>query len=122
MNVFELRHRVVDDYSSYVRSFIRVLDPTIAGAVDSELNGGILWPEPLIQLNPSFEPGEYIDQLVKEKLLEPECSQIFRRDKDKPDFKGVGRALRLHKHQVDAIRTAQAGHNYVLTTGTGSGK
>jgi len=28
----------------------------------------------------------------------------------------------LHKHQEDAIRTAQGRHNYVLTTGTGSGK
>ena len=30
--------------------------------------------------------------------------------------------LTLHKHQEDAIRTAQKGHNYILTTGTGSGK
>src|SRR2546430_3181114 len=30
--------------------------------------------------------------------------------------------MRLHRHQVDAIREARAGHNYVLTTGTGSGK
>jgi ATP-dependent helicase YprA (DUF1998 family) len=30
--------------------------------------------------------------------------------------------LRLHAHQTDAIKVAQAGHNYVLTTGTGSGK
>ena len=30
--------------------------------------------------------------------------------------------LRPHRHQADAIRTARAGHNYVLTTGTGSGK
>ncbi|MEZ5144530.1 MAG: DEAD/DEAH box helicase, partial [Acidimicrobiales bacterium] len=30
--------------------------------------------------------------------------------------------MRLHRHQVDAIDQARAGHNYVLTTGTGSGK
>ena len=30
--------------------------------------------------------------------------------------------LRLHRHQEDAIRVATTGANYVLTTGTGSGK
>ncbi len=30
--------------------------------------------------------------------------------------------MRLHSHQEAAVRTARAGHHYVLTTGTGSGK
>jgi len=30
--------------------------------------------------------------------------------------------LRLYKHQSDAIRVAVGGQNYVLTTGTASGK
>ena len=30
--------------------------------------------------------------------------------------------LRLHRHQAEAIKTVRADHNYVLTTGTGSGK
>src|SRR5438132_14380852 len=111
MNVFELRHRVVDDYSSYVRSFIRVLDPTIAGAVDSELNGGLLWPEPLIQLNPSFEPGEYVDELVAREILHKGCDEIFRKDKSEADRRG--KRLRLHRHQADAILRAKAGENYV---------
>ena len=64
MDVFELRERLIEDYGSYVRSFIRVRDPEIRRRVDEELDGGLLWPEPLIQLNPAFEPGEYIDDLV----------------------------------------------------------
>src|SRR6185437_10683313 len=32
------------------------------------------------------------------------------------------KALRLYQHQADAIRRARAGRNFVLTTGTGSGK
>src|SRR2546429_2109363 len=35
---------------------------------------------------------------------------------------GQGKPLRLHKHQTDAVKVARTGHNYVLTTGTGSGK
>src|SRR5262249_7074499 len=33
-----------------------------------------------------------------------------------------GRPLNLHRHQTDAIAAARGGANYVLTTGTGSGK
>jgi len=33
-----------------------------------------------------------------------------------------GHDLRLHRHQVDAIRAAKTGSSYVLTTGTGSGE
>ena len=48
-----------------------------------------------------------------------ECRRIFR---IKPDPEGEGKPLRLHKHQADALRAAKTGKNYVLTTGTGSGK
>lgn len=51
-------------------------------------------------------------------LLHAECSKIFRK---KPDD-GPEEALRLHRHQLDAIKAARTGSNYVLTTGTGSGK
>lgn len=80
---------------------------------------GALWPEPLIQLNPSFEPGEWIDDLVASGVLHEECARIFR---IKPEATDPGRPLRLYRHQADAIRAARSGQHYVLTTGTGSGK
>ena len=79
---------------------------------------GLLWPDPLIQLNPSFLPGSSIDELVAEGTLETECSRIFRRDKDRSQSK----ELRLHQHQTEAVRLADSRVDYVLTTGTGSGK
>ncbi len=122
MNVFEFRNRLVGDFSSYVRSFINIKDVRIDEHVKNGLNEGALWPEPLIQLNPSFEPGGKIDDLVEAHILHEGCGAIFRRDKDKPEHFGKGIFLRLHKHQDEAIRCARSGDNYVLTTGTGSGK
>ena len=119
MNVFELRDRLIHDYASYISSFIQIRDLRIAQHVERSLADGLLWPEPLIQLNPSFEPGDSIDELVRQGILYEECSHIFRIGKD---IEAGGKPLLLHRHQSDAIRIARRASNYILTTGTGSGK
>jgi ATP-dependent helicase YprA (DUF1998 family) len=119
MNVFKLRSTLIKDYSSYISSFIRIRDQRIKEYVDDSIERGLLWPDPLIQLNPTFEPGSFIDDLCNEGILLSECKRIFRRKQTNDDY---GQPLRLHKHQEDAIRIARGGHNYILTTGTGSGK
>ena len=81
MNVFDLRSRLTSDYSAFVRSFMSIRDQRIFEKVDTELSAGLLWPEPLIQLNPSFMPGETVDELVADNVLHEECSRIFRRNK-----------------------------------------
>src|SRR6266705_4624200 len=119
MNIFEFRDRLIGDYASYIESFIQIRDPHIHDFVERQLQKGMLWPDPLIQLNPLFAPGETIDELVARGTLHQECARIFRKDKTESD---QGRPLRLHKHQSQAITVARSGASYVLTTGTGSGK
>ncbi len=119
MNVFDLRNRLVDDYASYISSFIQIRDERIHDYVDNQLSSGLLWPESLLQLNPAFEPGHWVDELVEDGILHKACKEVFRR---KNDNNPTGDRFRFHKHQEDAIRVAQQGRNYVLTTGTGSGK
>ena len=119
MNAFDLRNHLVKEYADYIKSFIKIRDKDIEGYVESELKKGLLWPEPLLQLNPSFQPGAWIDELVDRGVLHPACKDIFRLNKQNNN---LGRPLRLHKHQSDAVQIAATEENYVLTTGTGSGK
>jgi ATP-dependent helicase YprA (DUF1998 family)/very-short-patch-repair endonuclease len=120
MNVFSLRNQLVDDYSAYIKSFINIRDQRIKKYVDEQLASGLLWPEALIQLNPAFErSNQSLEELVDEGILSKANKQIFKRKSEKNP---TGDFLKLYKHQEDAIHIAQSGKNYVLTTGTGSGK
>ncbi|KYF49445.1 hypothetical protein BE08_33015 [Sorangium cellulosum] len=119
MDVFELSKQVVSDYGSYISSFLTIRDDRIRAYVDHQLADGFLWPQPLIQLNPAFEPGEPLRKLVEGGVLHPECLKIFAA---KDGSGRGGTSIRLHRHQVEGIHAARAGESYVLTTGTGSGK
>jgi len=120
MNAFDLRQRLVTDYARYTRSFIKIADPAVLAKVEAELEAGAFWPEPLLQLNPTFQPGGTIDDLVTDGTLHPECAKVFRLDKTQSDL--TGKQLLLHAHQTDGIRKAKEQKSYVLTSGTGSGK
>ena len=45
MNVFNLRDRLVSDYQSYTRSFIKIRDVRISEHVSRALGEGAFWPE-----------------------------------------------------------------------------
>ncbi|MGE5113697.1 MAG: hypothetical protein ACM3JB_22770, partial [Acidobacteriaceae bacterium] len=64
MDVFALRDRVVDDYKRYIESFVRIRDERIEKFVRNEFASGVLWPDPVLQLNPAYEPGPTLDDLV----------------------------------------------------------
>ncbi len=119
MNIFTYRNHLINDYKSYIKSFISIKNEKIKSFVENELESGLLWPESLIQLNPSFKKGNSIDELVAEGILQKDCSRIFR-IKEKQD--DLGKMLLLHKHQEEAIRISTFKESYILTTGTGSGK
>lgn len=131
MDVFNLRGALIEDYQSYVESFVHVADGRIRGKVE-RLDAGLLWPEPLVQLDAAVKSGGFVDDLVAGGLLHPECAKVFRVGKDDAEVSAAatadhvvsaadtGRPLGPHRHQTDAVRAAAAGANYVLTTGTGS--
>ena len=120
MDVFELRERVVGEYRRYAESFVEIADGRIQEGVTEALDGGLLWPHPRVGVNPAFEPGASIDELVDSGQLHQTSGDIFQTGKSADNSQG--HLLTLHRHQSEAVDAAAAGRNYVLTTGTGSGK
>jgi hypothetical protein len=87
MDAFEIRRQLINDYSTYVRSFIKIRDRQFDQRVQEELDSGLLWPDLLIQLNPAFEPGDSMDGLVAEGILHEESGS-----------NNSGRPLHLYRH------------------------
>ncbi|WP_017972617.1 DEAD/DEAH box helicase [Actinopolyspora halophila] len=120
MDVFGVREKLIQDYRQYTSSFVDPRDRRLNEHVTRRMDSGEQWPDPWLSLNPNFAHGASISDLVRDGTLHPECANIFR-IKNSADDPGE-RELRLHQHQLEAIRTAAEGDSYVLTTGTGSGK
>lgn len=109
MNIFETHSRIVSDYATYISSFIKISDRKIEHTVKAELSQGKLWPEPLLQFNPSFEIAGGIEEIAGAEGLHSDIRHIFSHYK-------------LYRHQIEAIRLGVAGKDFVVTSGTGSGK
>lgn len=108
MNILHFHDKLIQNYKSYIQSFLNIKDSGIAKFVDAEIHGKRLWPEPLVQFNPTFEKGRHLKDLVNEGLLHSELGNIFSKI--------------LYKHQEDAIKLGSNGKEFIVTSGTGSGK
>jgi len=131
VDVFGLRDRVVQQYSDYIRSFLRIKDPEIDRFVQESLNQGRYWPDPLVQLNPAFEPADTVDDLVARGVLVEGCRRIFRRQKDSIFVPIVDYVLRhgsrrgikaIIVYPMNALCNSQVDElNKFLKTGFGNG-
>jgi ATP-dependent helicase YprA (DUF1998 family) len=106
MNIFEFHKKLIDNYKSYINSFLNVKDPNLLRFVESEINNKKLWPDPLVQFNPTFEKGKTIQNLVDSGLLHKELKDIFYE-------------YELYKHQEEAIVLGAKGNEFIVTSGTG---
>ena len=109
MNVFDTHRQIVDDYARYIRSFINISDPEIAREVEASLSEGRLWPQPLLQFNPAYEQAGTVEEVVASGLLHDDIRHIFD-------------GYSLYRHQHQAIELGVRGTDFVVTSGTGSGK
>jgi hypothetical protein len=78
MDVFDVHGRLIADYDAFTSSLVQVREERIAGHLADERARGELWPAPWLSLNPSFEVGGTVTDLVREGLTHPECERLFR--------------------------------------------
>ncbi len=109
MNILNLHKSLIENYKSYINSFINIKDPKILDFVSTEIHNNKLWPEPLVQFNPTFEKGKALNELIKDLNLNGELNKIFS-------------GYQLYRHQEEAIRLGAVPKEFIVTSGTGSGK
>jgi ATP-dependent helicase YprA (DUF1998 family) len=113
-NIFDLHREILNDYKLYINSFINIADENILSTVRKDFDSGNLYPEPLIQFNPSFESGGSVEDLVNKDILSKEFNNIF--------YDAENKSWEIYKHQMEAIIKGNEGRGFVVTSGTGSGK
>ena len=109
VDVFTLHDSIMDDYKAFVSSFVHIRDDRIREQVKQEFEKGYFWPDPLVQFNPCYEIAGTTEDACLEGILHPQMQHVF------PNY-------RLYRHQAEALRLGTAGRDFVLTSGTGSGK
>lgn len=109
MDIFKTHEDIVRDYSEYIKSFIHISDEQISNKVHQELDSKKLWPEPLIQFNPSFQKAGTLADISQSLGLNTGLSATFA-------------GYHLYKHQVQAIALGIKARDFIVTSGTGSGK
>ncbi|HXG01116.1 MAG TPA: DEAD/DEAH box helicase, partial [Bacteroidota bacterium] len=115
MSIFELHSSILEDYRNFVRSFFTIADERAREFVDRTLlEQAELWPEPLVQLSPSYARAASVDELAARGTITAEAAALFRTSNGNP--------FHLYQHQVEALEKAKNGESYVVTSGTGSGK
>ena len=109
MDIFQFHNNVINEYSDYINSFIFINDERIKEKVVKELAAQKLWPDPLIQFNPSYEKSFSIEKLAEQNIVVNELSQMFK-------------GFQLYKHQEEGLRFGTSYKDFIVTSGTGSGK
>ena len=115
MSIFRMHNHVIEDYSSYIQSFLTIYDERINDFVRRKLiEEQDLWPPALLQLNPFYERSETIEEIIKQGKINERIGDFFESSSGKP--------FELYTHQIEAIDKALEGSSFVVTSGTGSGK
>lgn len=109
MDILNFHAKLIANYKSYIQSFLNIKDKGIDSFVDKKIHQKTLWPEPLVQFNPTFENGNSFQTLVRGGFLNEIVGNIF------DDFE-------LYRHQEEAIKLGSKGKEFIVTSGTGSGK
>ena len=109
MNIIKLYDKLKDSYKSYLSSFVSIRDERIKDKVSQAIAEEELWPDALIQFNPNFASGIDVSEMIARGLpIHPELNLFFKN--------------KFYKHQQEAIELGCQNREFIVTSGTGSGK
>ncbi|MFR1525115.1 MAG: DEAD/DEAH box helicase [Bacilli bacterium] len=111
-----------EEFISYISTSFSIADEKLREQFITELRGNVS-SGPWLEINDAFKNGRSISELIDDGVLSP----LFRNlESGKPNTKLYKRCLPidrpLYLHQEQAIKSIVAGHNAIVSTGTGSGK
>src|ERR1035437_6130313 len=109
MNIFKIHEDIINDYSSYISSFLDISDDNIREKVSRYFEEKKLWPQALIQFNPAFEIYGNIYDMIRQGIFHDSMQYVF------PNYS-------LYRHQVEALKLGTKKKHFIVTSGTGSGK
>ena len=109
MDILHLYDKLKGSYKDYLESFVTIKDKRIEERVHDAIVKETLWPDALIQFNPNYEKGLSIAEMIENGLpIKPELNLFFEN--------------RFYKHQQEAIELGCRDKEFIVTSGTGSGK
>ena len=109
MNIIKLYDDLKTNYKSYLESFVTIKDKRIEEEVSDAIKTEKLWPKALIQFNPTFKKGVGVGELIAKGLpIHKDLEMFF--------------ANSFYKHQQEAIELGCQDKEFIVTSGTGSGK
>ncbi len=109
MDIIELYEKLKDSYKNYIESFVTIKDNRIKQKVRDSLSSEKLWPKALIQFNPNFAIGKGVKEMIDSGLsIHPDLEKFF--------------ATSFYMHQQQAIELGCRDREFIVTSGTGSGK
>lgn len=110
MNILSLYDRLKARYKDYIHSFVNIKDKRVETFISDAIRNEDMWPSALIQFNPNFATGKSVDEMRAAGLpIHQDLNLFFG-----PDA--------FYKHQQEAIELGCQGREFVVTSGTGSGK
>ncbi|HWV56042.1 MAG TPA: hypothetical protein VNZ57_01100 [Longimicrobiales bacterium] len=83
MDVFALRDSLIDEYSSFARSFTTIRARDLREPVAAAYESGRFWPDPLIQINP---PDILLTNFMMLERLMTRQDELDRADVMGPDY------------------------------------
>lgn len=109
MNIIDIYDKLKNSYKNYIGSFVSIKDERIKQRVSEAIQNEKLWPKALVQFNPNFAQGLGVSQLIKKGLpIHKDLEQFFKTP--------------FYKHQQEAIELGCQDREFIVTSGTGSGK